>query len=141
MRTLYRLLCGLGAVVCLALQPAQATLPGGGGGDTTSTTTTYYEQGILIRSGEVVEPLGPNLMGDSVNGYTGGLEFTHSDVSLPGNFALPVAVGRHRAVGTTQTFGGGLFGAHAGKDLFQRRAVPCFAVVNVLQFIDDCLNF
>jgi RHS repeat-associated protein len=109
MRTLNRLLCGLGVVVGLALQPAQAILPGGGG-DNTGTTTTYFEQGILIRSGEVIEALGPNLMGDAVNEYSGSLEFTHTDVALPGNFALPVRVGRHRAVGTTQTFNGGLFG-------------------------------
>jgi RHS repeat-associated protein len=84
--------------------------PGGGGGGTTPVTT-YYEQGILIRSGETVEALGPNLMGDSVNEYSGGLEFSHTDVSLPGNNALPVAVGRHLATGTRQTtLGTGLFG-------------------------------
>jgi RHS repeat-associated protein len=74
------------------------------------TPKTYFEQGILVRSGEVVEALGPNLMGDSVNDYSGALEFTHTDVALPGNSGLAVAVGRHRAVGAPQTNGGGLFG-------------------------------
>jgi RHS repeat-associated protein len=108
----FQRLCGslIFALAMCAADAAHAILPGGGGGDTTTVIPTYYEQGILTRSGEVVEALGPNLMGDAVNEYSGGLEFTQGDVSLPGNFAVPVAVGRHRAVGTTQTFGGGLFG-------------------------------
>ncbi|HKX42994.1 MAG TPA: hypothetical protein VJO99_17690, partial [Burkholderiaceae bacterium] len=75
-----------------------------------TATTAYFEQGLLIRSGEVIQALGPNLMGDSVNEYSGGLEFTQTDVSLPGNNALPVAVGRHKAVGTIQAYSrSGLF--------------------------------
>jgi RHS repeat-associated protein len=88
---------------------APSVLGGGTAGDA-PTPKTYFEQGILVRSGEVIEALGPNLMGDSINEFSGALEFTQMDVSLPGNFALPVAVGRHRAVGAPQTNGGGLFG-------------------------------
>ena len=92
-----------------AAPDAPAALLGGTGGDI-PTPKTYFEQGILVRSGEVVEALGPNLMGDSINEFSGALEFAQTDVSLPGNNALAVAVGRHRAVGAPQTNGGGLFG-------------------------------
>jgi YD repeat-containing protein len=105
---------GRGALVVFGLlglsASSPAATPGGGGGEPTPTTT-YFEQGILIRSGEVVQALGPDLMGDSVNEYSGGLEFTQTDVSLPGNDALQVRVGRHKAVGTTQAYANtGLFG-------------------------------
>jgi len=96
-------------LLCSAWGHADAGLPGGGGGEA-PPPKTYYEQGILIRSGETVEPLGPDLMGDSINTYSGDVLFSHSDVSLPGNSALPVAVGRRRALGAPTTNGGGLFG-------------------------------
>jgi RHS repeat-associated protein len=86
-----------------------SALVGEGSGEA-PTPKTYFEQGILVRSGEVVEALGPNLLGDSINEYSGGLEFTQTDVALPGNSALPVAAGRRRAVGAPQANGGGLFG-------------------------------
>jgi RHS repeat-associated protein len=62
-------------------------------------TTTYKEQGKLIRAPRDVGVLGPDLFGDKVNLYTGNLEFVQTDVSLPGNNALPVAVGRRLAAG------------------------------------------
>ena len=84
---------------------------GDGGSGTTAFTTTYFEHGNLIRAGETVQALGPDLMGDSINEYSGSLEFTQNDVSLPGNNALAVAVGRHLSVGSRQTaLVGGLFG-------------------------------
>ena len=65
-------------VLTLALTaPVHGAIPGGGDNPPPSTTA-YFEQGILIRSGEVVQALGPNLMGDSVNEYSGGLEFTQT---------------------------------------------------------------
>jgi hypothetical protein len=53
--------------------------------------------------------LGADLFGDHVNFYTGSLEFTQTDVSLPGNDALPVAVGRHATTGSFDA-NGRLFG-------------------------------
>ncbi|HEV8210130.1 MAG TPA: hypothetical protein VGP77_08425, partial [Vicinamibacterales bacterium] len=93
-----------------ATPSATPSILGGGTEGGAPTPKTYFEQGILVRSGEVIEALGPNLMGDSINEFSGALEFTQIDVSLPGNDALSVAVGRHRAVGAPQTNGGGLFG-------------------------------
>lgn len=82
------------AAVLMASQSEQAQAI-----DTDPTpVTNYFEQGLLMRSGETVGALGPNLMGDSINDYSGALEFSQTDVSLPGNNALPVAVG-HRAPG------------------------------------------
>lgn len=63
------------------------------------TTTVYTEQGQLTRGSQNVTALGADLMGDRVNLYTGALEFNVTDVSLPGNNALPVAVGRRMSVG------------------------------------------
>jgi YD repeat-containing protein len=91
--------------------PAPTSIGGGGGGGTTVFTTTYYEQGNLIRAGENVAGLGPDLMGDTINEYSGTLEFTQNDFAIPGNNALPMAVGRHLATGTRQAaLAGGLFG-------------------------------
>ena len=39
------------------------------------------------------------LMGDSVDPDTGGLNFSHTDVSLPGNFGLEVAIRRNLSQG------------------------------------------
>ena len=94
--------------------PAPNGIVGGGGGGGTSPkpyVTTYYEQSNLTRAGEVIQALGPDLMGDQVNEYSGTLEFTQSDVSLPGNNALPVVVGRHLSAGNKQaSTAEGLFG-------------------------------
>lgn len=79
--------------------------------DPDSSSTNYFEQGSLTRSGGTLESLGQNLMGDAFNEYSGSLEFTHTDVSLPGNNKLQVSVGRHLATGTRlATLRGGLFG-------------------------------
>jgi RHS repeat-associated protein len=83
----------------------------GSGSSSGGGTYDYYEQDRLIRSGEVIQPLGPNLMGDNVTEFNGVLEFTQEDVSLPGNSAIAVAVGRHLVTGVTQpSLAEGLFG-------------------------------
>ena len=56
----------LTAAVLFTAAPAHAVVQDPG--DTTVAPRTYYEQGILTRSGETVQALGPNLMGDQVNG-------------------------------------------------------------------------
>ncbi len=89
--------------------PSPMALPPGEGGDPVPPRT-YYEQGILTRSGEVIEALGPDLMGDAINIFSGDVVFTQTDVTVPGNNVLPVMVGRRRGLATPQTFGGGLFG-------------------------------
>lgn len=56
-------------------------------------------QGQIERATQNITALGADLMGDKVNLYTGALEFVHTDVSLPGNDALAVAVGRRHVAG------------------------------------------
>lgn len=53
-----------------------------------------------MRAPRAIGVLGDDLFGDKVNFYTGSLDFTQLDVSIPGNSALPVAVGRRLRPGT-----------------------------------------
>jgi hypothetical protein len=52
------------------------------------------EYSNLIRSQSTGSPLGPGLLGESIDYYTGQTDFVTKDVSLPGNNGLPVALGR-----------------------------------------------
>jgi len=65
-----------------------------------TATSSYEETSKLIRAPHAVTTLGENLFGDTVNLYNGTLQFVQVDVSLPGNNALPVAVGRRLQAGT-----------------------------------------
>lgn len=58
----------------------------------------WEEYSKLIKSREHITAEGPQLFGDAVNLYTGELSFAVSDVSIPGNNNLPVALGRKYAV-------------------------------------------
>lgn len=51
-----------------------------------------------IKASEKVAPLGNNAFGDAVSLSNGALSFSATDVSLPGNSALPVSIGRNYAV-------------------------------------------
>ena len=75
-----------------------------------SAATYYEEQGQLIRGGRSIAALGPHLFGDKVNLYTGATEFVQTDVSLPGNDALPMAVTRRLASGAAGYLVSGSFG-------------------------------
>ncbi len=59
-----------------------------------SSVTIFDEYSKLIQSREVVGALGNDLFGEQVSMYSGSLEFQQTDISLPGNNALPMAVGR-----------------------------------------------
>jgi RHS repeat-associated protein len=63
------------------------------------TTPVYEEQYKLMRAPNAVVKVGADLFGDTINLYNGKLDFTQTDVSLPGNNALPVAVGRRISTG------------------------------------------
>lgn len=52
----------------------------------------------LIKPRTEISTLGPDLFGDKVALYTGTTEFEVTDVSVPGNNTLPVAVGRRFVV-------------------------------------------
>jgi YD repeat-containing protein len=60
--------------------------------------TLPQEYRNLIRSEANVGPLDASLLGDRIDYYTGHVEFAATDVSLPGNDTLPVAIGRRYVV-------------------------------------------
>jgi RHS repeat-associated protein len=60
------------------------------------------------RATENIVTLGQDLMGDRVNLYNGSLEFVHTDVSLRGNDALPVAFVRRHTTGRDPLIRGAL---------------------------------
>ena len=62
-------------------------------------TTPFKEQYKLIKAPDAVASIGNDLFGDNVNLYSGSLEFIQTDVNLPGNSALNVAVGRRLVTG------------------------------------------
>jgi RHS repeat-associated protein len=63
------------------------------------TPTTFTEQYKAIKAPGALSRLGPDLFGDSVNLYNGGLTFAQNDVTLRGNSALQVAFGRRLTAG------------------------------------------
>src|SRR5687768_3165771 len=51
-----------------------------------------------VQASGVVGALGPDLFGDLIEFYKNTLSFSVTDISLPGNFALPVALTRKMTV-------------------------------------------
>lgn len=47
-----------------------------------------------------LEAFGPDLLGDGIDPHTGTIQFSHTDVSIPGNFDLEVAIHRKRSQGS-----------------------------------------
>ena len=84
-RCALRVLCFLAFVFSAGFATAQ-TLP--------------QEYSTLIRADQNAGPLDAGLLGDRIDFDTGHVEFVATDVSLPGNSALPVAVGRRYVVET-----------------------------------------
>lgn len=93
----YRLLCAAVLLLTLVASAARAedTWPSG----TAESTSVEAEYDKRIRAASAIDGLGTDLFGDSVNLYSGALSFAATDVSVPGNFDLPVAVGRRFTVG------------------------------------------
>ena len=60
--------------------------------------TLPQEYTDLIRAQNTVGSLDSALLGERIDYYTGHVDFVATDVSLPGNSALPVAVGRRYSV-------------------------------------------
>jgi len=79
--------------------------------------TVYMEQDKLIRSNRDVVAYGTDLFGDQVNLYNGTVEFQQTDVSIPGNNALSVAIGRRLVPGTSGDGGVSLDGLFGDWDL------------------------
>jgi RHS repeat-associated protein len=55
----------------------------------------FSEYGRSLKSRKTIATLGPDLFGDDVDLYSGGLSFSATDISLPGNSSLPVEIRRN----------------------------------------------
>jgi YD repeat-containing protein len=58
----------------------------------------YEEYGKRVHAAQEVAPIGDSIFGDQVSLYNGATHFEVTDVSIPGNSALPVAVGRDLSI-------------------------------------------
>jgi hypothetical protein len=58
-----------------------------------------YLEGQLPVAPDAITAYGPDLFGDKINLFNGSLVFEHTDSSLPGNNALPVALARRHTPG------------------------------------------
>lgn len=93
MSTLHLVICALRLALASSAAALAATVA------FAQEVTIYTLQGQITRGSQNITTLGADLMGDKVNLYNGALEFNQTDVSLPGNNALPVAIGRRHVAG------------------------------------------
>jgi hypothetical protein len=84
-----------------------------------------YLQGKAPVAPDAIAALGPDLFGDKINLYNGSFSFEHTDVELPGNSALRVALVRQHSPGR-QSY---VRGAMADWDLNTPRIEGTFADV------------
>ncbi|MDC8015161.1 RHS repeat-associated core domain-containing protein [Tahibacter soli] len=97
-RSLLRL-CLSAVLTCGCFSSAYADDPPIPAG-TTGPTTVEAEFSKRIKANEDIDVLGEDLMGDRVSLYNGTLSFSTTDIAIPGNFALPVSIGRRYTVGS-----------------------------------------
>jgi hypothetical protein len=83
-----------------------------------------FVQGQRAVAPDAITTLGPDLFGDRVNLYNGSFEFEHTDVLLPGNNALQVALVRRHTPGRKFD----IRGAMADWDLNTPRIEGTFAI-------------
>lgn len=62
--------------------------------------SVFSELDKSIKAPAAVAKYGPDIFGDKVNLYNGGLSFSQTDVSLPGNSNIPVSAGRYISAGS-----------------------------------------
>ncbi|MBF7074759.1 hypothetical protein ISG33_15230 [Glaciecola sp. MH2013] len=71
--------------------------PGGGGGGVGRTEIGLVPDYIERQNVEErLKPFGENLLGDSLDIKTGVVSFSNTDISIPGNFSIPVSFTRTR---------------------------------------------
>ena len=73
--------------------------PGGG------PSEAYFDMDVLKRASveERLQAMGNTLLGDQIDPNTGSFSFAHTDISLPGNSGLEVAIRRTRNFGDPYT--------------------------------------
>lgn len=67
-----------------------------------SAVSASEEAASRIKTASAVAALGDDLFGEQVSLYSGSVEFRATDLSLPGNFGLPVALSRRFVVDTNR---------------------------------------
>lgn len=96
MHLLFKALLALTLALCLNFD-ALAQRGGGGGGGGGATPPEFepvIEWDKRVDTGHRLATYGFDLLGDAIDQHTGDLSFQHTDVSLPGNSNLPVALSR-----------------------------------------------
>ena len=68
-------------------------------------TQPILEYNRLNRPSDTVGTIGSGLFGEQVDLYSGGTEFSATDISIPGNSALPVRLGRRLKVAEGDRYG------------------------------------
>ncbi|MCL6710600.1 RHS repeat protein [Pseudomonas sp. R2.Fl] len=137
-------LCGLGTLWVMAAGHANA-----------QSIDLIYEN--KVQEAQAIKALSGNLFGEYVNDYSGATSFTHVDVSLPGNNALPVQVGRTFSVeekyglnslggfgdwdvdvpylmGTFTAVSGWAVAVHTSPDRYKRCSIPTIPYIENYNF-------
>ncbi len=96
------------SIFCFSLLLNQTALAqrggggGGGGGDEVLNAAIEWDKRSEV--GDRLTAHGLDLLGDSIDPHTGGISFRQTDISLPGNSALPVALTRELTQGYYHSF-------------------------------------
>lgn len=80
-------------------------------------TQPYEEYSKHIESAQNLTALDDNLMGDNVSLYNGATEFTATDISIPGNNALPVQLRRRFSIELKTGLGASNYGGIGNWDI------------------------
>ena len=100
---LKRSLVAIAALVWLAppFAHAQVGEPGGGGpgGGYGGEVVPGVDWETRLQISERLQPLGNDLFGDRIDPHTGSIDFLQTDIALPGNSALEVALHRRNRPG------------------------------------------
>lgn len=78
----------------LSINVLAAPVDGGGGGEETHIPSANEAINIGLNSFDSVTPETTDLLGETVDLNNGTLGFSHTDVSLSGNSAIPMSIGR-----------------------------------------------
>jgi RHS repeat-associated protein len=90
------------SIRCAALFALAASLPGTLAAQATAQPWEEYSK--LIESRQAVAAYGPDLFGDEVNLSNGALSFSATDIAIPGNNALEVALKRSYTVSDKRSY-------------------------------------
>ncbi|MDC8014373.1 hypothetical protein [Tahibacter soli] len=89
---------GLAAALALSLAAHAQSSPDPLALRGSASVPAYVEYDKKVRASEQLSPLSGELFGEDVSSYTGATEFSHVDIDIPGNNALPVQLRRRFVV-------------------------------------------